>query len=434
MEWYVAGAGIVSALVFLIALGIPIPFAMVAASLPFLWIGQDFSMSVATAEMMLWKSWDSYILVSIPLFIFLGDIVAHSAIGTRLYDAMHRSVPVRGAAAYGTVGACAGFGAVCGSSMIGAMTIGRVALPEMLRLGYSSRLASGVIAAGGTLSVLIPPSLILIFYGVMTDQSIGRLFIAGVIPGIILTVLFAVVVLVWGLVSAKSLPTDEGQTGQSMAAVAAGLLPPLVIGVVIFGSLYFGIATPTEAAAIAVLLTVFIAATFGGLTWKGLTQAMWSSVQTLGFLGVLLFAAVLFGFVLDYYRIPQELTSTVSGANLSPYSVLALVLLFLIIIGMFLEPMAIAFIVLPALAPMVKAAGFDMIWFGILFTLTMEIAVLTPPVGINLYVLQSMAPDKVTIGDVVLGSLPFILAMVLLIGLIILVPDLAMWLVRKMSA
>jgi tripartite ATP-independent transporter DctM subunit len=432
MEWYLAGAAIVALLVFLIALGLPIPFALVASCLPFLWQIQTFESSVMTTEMMLWQAWDSYVLVSIPLFIFLGDLVAHSNIGSRLYDAIHRGVPIRGAAAHGSVGACAAFGAVCGSSMIGALTIGRVALPEMLRLGYSPRLSAGVLAAGGTLSVLIPPSLILLFYGIITNESIGRLFVAGVVPGILLTLLFSMIIALWTLARSADVPKRDVGGQWSLGAFFAGLVPPIIIGLIIFGSIYFGIATPTEAAAIAVAVTLVLAFAIGGLTIRGLGDSLWASIKTIGFLGILLSSALLFGFVLNYYRIPQELATLVRTAELSPYMILLLVIGFLLLIGMFLEPVAIIFICLPTLYPVVRAAGFDMVWFGVVFTITMEIAVLTPPVGLNLYVLQSMAPDRVSITDVIAGTAPFILAMVGLIVLLIVSPEIATYLVQGM--
>ncbi|MCB1914082.1 MAG: TRAP transporter large permease subunit, partial [Rhodocyclaceae bacterium] len=170
---------------------------------------QDFSTSLISAELMLWRVWVDYILLAVPLFVFLGELVGRSRIGPRLYHMMHRGVPMTGSAAYGSVGACAGFGAICGSSMIGALTIGSVALPEMLRLGYGKRIASGVIAAGGTLSVLIPPSLILLFYGIVTEVSIGQLFIAGVVPGLILTALFVLVILGWRILRPSDIPDSD---------------------------------------------------------------------------------------------------------------------------------------------------------------------------------------------------------------------------------
>ncbi|MGH6903794.1 MAG: TRAP transporter large permease [Geminicoccaceae bacterium] len=432
MEWYVVGGGLVALLVALIGLGLPIPFALAAASLPFLWTIQDWSTSLISAELMLWGTWVNYILLSVPLFVLLGELVARSQIGPRLYQVMHSGVPIPGSAAFGSIGACAGFGAICGSSMVGALTIGGVALPQMLKLGYGTRLASGVLAAGGTLSVLIPPSLILLFYGIVTDVSIGALFIAGVVPGLILTALFVAVVVVWLFWRPTDIPRlDVGHRWSFIEAFVA-LTPVVIIAFVIIASIYFGIATPTEAAAVASVLTVLLAVTIGRMTMRGFVEALKATVRTMGYLGLLLSAALLFGFVLNYHRVPQQFTDAFLALDLTPEMALAMVILFYIIAGMFLEPTSMTFITLPTLFPLVEAAGYDLVWFGIIYTVTMEIAVLTPPVGLNLYVIQGLAPQQVSIGDVVVGCLPFIVALCTLIGLLLLFPQIALWLPSAM--
>ena len=316
--------------------------------------------------------------------------------------------------------------------MVGALTIGGVALPEMLRLGYGKRLSSGVLAAGGTLSVLIPPSLILLFYGIVTDQSIGDLFIAGVIPGIILVSSFVVVVLIWGILKPEDIPSSEDAAKMPLLMIINTVGPVVLIGLVITVAIYAGIATPTEAAAVAALLTVILAFGVGGLTWQGFKDAIFATMRTMGYLGLLLSAGVLFGFVLTYYRVPQQFTELFLSFDLSPTTVLMIVLVFYIILGMFLEPVSMTFITLPTIYPLMDAAGFDLIWFGVVYTITMEIAVLTPPVGLNLYVIQAISRDQVTIGDVIIGCLPFIGMMVLLIALLIGLPDLALWLPGQM--
>ncbi|EAQ24285.1 TRAP transporter large permease [Roseovarius sp. 217] len=432
MEWYEVGLGLLGLLMFLIAVGVPIPFALAAASLPFLWQIQTFETSIASAELKLWGVWIDYILLAVPLFVFLGELIGKSSIGPNLYQFLHQGVRVRGSAAYGSIGACAGFGAVCGSSMVGALTIGGVALPEMLRLGYGKRLSSGVLAAGGTLSVLLPPSLILLFYGIVTDQSIGDLFIAGVIPGLILVTSFSVVVLVWGILKPGDIPDREVAVKMGLVQIAATIAPIALIGLVITVAIYAGIATPTEASAVAALLTVILAFGVGGLTWQGFKEALFATMRTMGYLGLLLSAGVLFGFVLTYYRVPQQFTELFLSFDLSPYVVLTIVLIFYIVLGMFLEPVSMTFITLPTIFPLMSAAGFDLIWFGVVYTITMEIAVLTPPVGLNLYVIQGIGRGQVSIGDVIMGCLPFIGALVLLIVILILVPETALWLPDQM--
>lgn len=433
MEWYEVGLGLLGLLVLLIALGLPIPFALAAASLPFLWQIQTFETSLVSAQLKLWGVWINYILLAVPLFVFLGELISRSNIGANLYDFMHRGVRLRGSAAYGSIGACAGFGAVCGSSMVGSLTIGGVALPEMLRLGYGRRLASGVLAAGGTLSVLLPPSLILLFYGIVTDQSIGKLFMAGVVPGLILAALFVLVVVFWAWVRPQDVPERDQGPRMRLLQMALALGPVVIIGAVITVAIYGGIATPTEAAAVAALATVGLAVGVGGLRWAGFVAAVMATMRTMGYLGLLLSAGVLFGFVLNYYRVPQQFTALFLSFELAPYMVLALVILFYIALGMFLEPVSMTFITLPVIVPLIVAAGFDLIWFGIIYTITMEIAVLTPPVGLNLYVIQGISRGKVSVGDVIAGSLPFIGALVLLVGLMIVFPQAALWLPQQVN-
>ncbi|NVO58103.1 TRAP transporter large permease [Rhodobacteraceae bacterium B1Z28] len=432
MEWYVVGLGLLGLLMLFISIGLPIPFALAAASLPFLWQIQGWETSIVSSELKLWGVWIDYILLAVPLFVFLGELIGKSNIGPNLYQFLHQGVRIKGSAAYGSIGASAGFGAVCGSSMVGALTIGGVALPEMLRLGYGKRLSSGVLAAGGTLSVLIPPSLILLFYGIVTDQSIGDLFIAGVVPGLILVSSFVVVVLVWGILKPQDIPSSENATKMPMMMIISTVGPVVLIGLVITVAIYAGIATPTEAAAVAALLTVVLAFWVGGLTWKGFKDSIFATMRTMGYLGLLLSAGVLFGFVLTYYRVPQQFTELFLSFDLSPYTVLAIVLIFYIILGMFLEPVSMTFITLPTIYPLMNAAGFDLIWFGVVYTITMEIAVLTPPVGLNLYVIQAIGREQVTIGDVIMGCLPFIGAMILLISILIVAPDVALWLPEQM--
>ena len=433
MEWYTVGIGLLSLLMFFIAIGLPIPFALAAASLPFLWSVQDFSTSLVSSELKLWGVWVDYILLAVPLFVLLGELIARSRIGPNLYRFMHQGIPIHGSAAYGSIGACAGFGAVCGSSMVGSLTIGGVALPEMLKLGYGKRLSSGVLAAGGTLSVLIPPSLILLFYGIVTDTSIGELFMAGVIPGLVLVGLFIGIVVVWARVNPDEVPERDATEKLPLREILGAVGPIILIGFVITVAIYTGIATPTEAAAVSALLTIILAFTVGGLSLSGFIDALKSTMKTMGYLGLLMSAGVLFGFVLTYYRVPQQFSDVFLAWQLSPYLILAMVIAFYVVIGMFLDPISMTVITLPTLYPMINAAGFDMIWFGVVYTITMEVAMLTPPVGINLYVIQGLAPDKIKLSDVIYGSIPFVGALVLLIGLMIAIPDLALWLPEAMG-
>ena len=433
MEWYHVGAGLLLLLVLFIGIGLSIPFALAAASLPFLFYIQGWSTALVSSELKLWGVWIDYVLLAVPLFVFLGELIGRSSIGPNLYQFMHRGVRVRGSAAYGSIAACAGFGAVCGSSMVGSLTIGGVALPEMQKLGYDNRLSSGVLAAGGTLSVLIPPSLILLFYGIVTDTSIGELFIAGIVPGIVLVLLFCAVVFIWGRMRPAHIPEVDRTARSSLRQMMVSLGPIFAIGLVITLSIYTGIATPTEAAAVAALLTVILAFAVGGLDFAGFKAALFATMRTMGYLGLLLSAGVLFGFVMTYYRVPQQFTELFMSYQLGPWVVLAIVIVFYIVLGMFLEPVSMTFITLPTIFPLMQAAGFDLVWFGIVYTITMEIAVLTPPVGLNLYVIQGISRGSIAIGEVINGCLPFIASMCVLIALLIAVPEVATWLPQAMK-
>ena len=427
MEWYWVGLGLLTLLVFFIGVGVPIPFALAAASMPFLFQVQGWSTSLVSTELKLWGVWIDYILLAVPMFVFMGELIGRSTIGPNLYRLLHQGFQVRGSAAYGSIGACAGFGAVCGSSMVGSLTIGGIALPEMIKLGYHPRLASGVLAAGGTLSVLIPPSLILLFYGIVTDQSIGELFIAGVVPGIILVSLFVIVVMIWGRLYPHHVPNADPSDRWMASAIIRTIGPIALIGAVITVSIYTGIATPTEAGGVAALLTLILAVWVGELRWRHFIEALMATMKTMGYLGLLLSAGVLFGFVLTYYRVPQQFTELFLSWSLSPYAVLMIVVAFYIILGMFLEPVSMTFITLPTIYPLIHAAGFDLVWFGVVFTITMEIAVLTPPVGLNLFVIKGIGGNSVTISDVIYGCLPFLAALSLLIVALIFMPDIALW-------
>ena len=433
MEWYEVGIGLLALLMLFIGIGLPIPFALAGAALPFLLYIQGWDTALVSSELKLWGVWIDYILLAVPLFVFLGELIGRSNIGPNLFQFMHRGVRVRGSAAYGSIAACAGFGAVCGSSMVGSLTIGGVALPEMKKLGYDNRLSSGVLAAGGTLSVLIPPSLILLFYGIVTDTSIGGLFIAGIVPGVILVAMFCSVVYVWGRIRPSHIPNVDETSRSSVREMLVSVGPIFLIGLVITFSIYTGVATPTEAAAVAALLTAVLAFSVGGLDWAGFKGSLTATMRTMGYLGLLLSAGVLFGFVLTYYRVPQQFTELFVSFDLSPYAVLAIVLVFYMVLGMFLEPVSMTFITLPTIFPLMQSAGFDMIWFGIVYTITMEIAVLTPPVGLNLYVIQNISRGTISIGEVITGCLPFIAAMVALIAMLIMMPGTATWLPELMK-
>ena len=256
---------------------------------------------------------------------------------------------------------------------------------------------------------------------------------AGVVPGLVLVCLFVGVVLLWGRIYPSESPTRDKTDKLPLKEILSAIGPVILIGLTITVAIYTGIATPTEAAAISALLTIILAFTVGGLTIQGFIDALKSTLKTMGYLGLLMSAGVLFGFVLTYYRVPQQFSDLFLALQLSPYLILGMIILFYVIIGMFLDPISMTVITLPTLFPLISAAGFDMIWFGVVYTITMEVAMLTPPVGLNLYVIQGLSPKNIQLSDVIYGSLPFIGALVTLIALMIAFPDIALWLPEAMD-
>lgn len=421
----------VGALLLLLATGVPVAVATgllgvlgVYAFLPPAAISQLATLVFSQAG--------SFVLVIVPLYVLMGELLASSGIGRDLFDAARawfRGVP--GALAVGTVFACSGFAAVCGSSPVTAATIGSMSVPEMIRHGYDRRLAFGVTAAGGTLGILIPPSIPLILYGVITETSIGALFMAGVVPGLAMAVLLSLTAMLVASrapsvvhAAAPSLPA-----GRSLKAVA----PVLLLGIGVLGSIYAGIATPTEAGAVGVAGALAIAAARRSLGRSVLGEALGATARTTAMFILLMVAGLFASFVLARLGIPQGLARTIVALDVAPWAIMAMINLALIVLGMFMDPMSILVIMVPALYPSVLALGFDPVWFGIVLTINIEIAAITPPVGFNLFVLKATIPDA-DLAEISAGSLIFVVPLALGIGLLIAFPQIALFLPRLMAA
>jgi C4-dicarboxylate transporter, DctM subunit len=435
MEWYVAGSLVLGLMIFLILAGVPIPFALGIASvvlmLPALGL-EKLGPAIAVRTFGLWSSFG---LMAIPLFVLVGEVVSVSGLGYKLYEAIYRSVPLPGGLAAASVIACALFGAVNGSSMVGAITIGTVAVPEMLRRGYDRRLATGVVAAGGTLSVLIPPSLIMIYYGVVTETNIFDLFVAGIIPGIIMTagyICYVVLTVIKRPEKAPAPPSDTIPTLGQRLGLASKAWGVVFLAAIIAVPLYTGIATPTEVAGIGAFAALVVAVLAQRMRWRnGLETCLTNTARTMGFVGVLIASAITFGLVLDYYRVTEGIGRLVESLPFSPNVVLFAIIVFLFLAGMVMEPTSIVFIIVPIIFPAIEKLGFNPIWFGVVYTILMEQAVLTPPVGLNLYVIQGISRGKVSLGDVISGSIPFIIIQSLVIVLLFIFPQIALWLPGK---
>jgi len=429
VEWYTVGLMVLGIMLFLTTIGVPIPFALGIASIVLLVPAVGLDKLGPAVAIRTFGVWWSFGLMAVPLFILVGEIVSVSGLGNKLYEAIYRSLPLPGGLAAASIVACALFGAVNGSSMVGALTIGTVAVPEMLRRGYDRRLVTGVIAAGGTLSVLIPPSLIMIYYGVVTQTNIFDLFLAGIIPGIIMTVGYMAYVVILALRRPElAPPSDAKPTVRQRVRLASRAWGIVFLAAIIAVPLYTGAATPTEVAGLGAFAALVIAILTQRMRWKnGMQLCLSNAARTMGFVGILIAAAMTFGLVLDFYQVTQGVASLVQSLPFPPTIVLIFIIVLLFFVGMFMEPTSIVFIVLPIIFPAVESLGFNPIWFGIIYTITMEMAVLTPPVGLNLYVIQGITRGEASLSDVILGSIPFLIIQALVIVLVFNFPQLALW-------
>jgi tripartite ATP-independent transporter DctM subunit len=364
----------------------------------------------------------------------MGHIANETGIGRELYATAqiwlrHR----RGGLAMATVAACAGFAAISGSSVATAATMTTVALPQMRKLGYDPRLATGSVAAGGTLGILIPPSVIFLIYGFLTEQSIGKLFLAGILPGILLTVMF---ILTIAVVTWRD-PRQAPQT-QVRATLAERLLALRDVWAVaalfalVIGGMYGGAFTATEAAGVGAFGTLLVALLRGRLTWAGLWRALTSTVETVAIVTVILIGAVVLGYFLAVTQLPMKLAQMLAGSGLSPTSIMLMIIAAYLVMGAFMDELAMILLTVPILFPVVQTIGYDPIWFGVIIVIVCQAGMIAPPVGLNVFVISGMVKD-VPMQDIYRGILPFLTAMVLLLAILMAAPEIALYLPRTMK-
>ena len=421
-------AGFVAALIFLMALRIPVAVSMgligMAGTMAFV-----SPRAVVQIANLAYSQTNSFVLVVVPLFVLMGEVIAISGLGTSLFRAAAlwlRRLP--GGLAIGTIAACTGFAAVCGSSPVTAATMGSLAYPEMVKRGYSKRLALGATAAGGTLGILIPPSVPMILYGVITNTSIGKLFLAGIIPGLMLATLLSLTVVVQVLLRPQDAPkiTDAVPTRERLLATGEAA-PIVIISVLVIGSIYAGFATPTEAGAVGAASSILVAMAMRKLRAKAFWRALDRTVRTTAMFMLLLIGGIFSSFVLTRLGVPQGLSSFLTGLDVPPVMIIIAINIFLLILGMFMDPLSILVIVVPIFLHTVVGLGYDAIWFGIIVTIQIEIAAISPPVGFNLFVLRGAAPGS-TLQDAMMGSLVFIIPMLLGVALLMAFPQIALFL------
>jgi tripartite ATP-independent transporter DctM subunit len=385
---------------------------------------------LSTFGSQLWSTMNNYLLTAIPLFILMGELLLRAGVTTRMYESLSDWLkPLPGRLLHTNIGACALFSAISGSSVATAATIGSVAMPELEKRAYSEKWVLGTIAAGGTLGILIPPSVNLIVYGAMTDTSIGALFLGGLIPGLALTGIFMVIVIVAAMFQPKIAGEREATDPLGVRLVRLkGLLPPLGIFLIVVGSIYGGFATPTEAAAVGVVLAFLLAAANGVLNIRMLHDAFISSVKTSSLILLIMVAAFYLNFISSMIGVPQAMSQLITMWGADPLTIVWVLVVFYLILGCFLETMSMMIATIPIVFPIIQHIGLDPVWFGIFLVMMMELALITPPVGMNLYVVQGIRSRGGKMSDIFLGVLPFIGGLLLLVAIIIYVPQLATWL------
>lgn len=376
-----------------------------------------------------WEQSIEFILVAIPMFILLGEIMLRAGIALRMYNAVIQWLSwLPGGLMHANIGSSAIFAASSGSSVATAATVGTVAYPEIEKRAYNEKLFLGSLAAGGTLGILIPPSINLIIYGLLTDSSVPELYLAGIFPGLILAALFMSVIIIaclwkseWG---GDKVETDWA----ARIRVLPDLLPPIVLFMAVVGSIYAGIATPTEAASIGVVFALIIAAMNRALNVEMLKAAFEGTMRSTAMIMLIILAAVFLNFVLGFMGITQTILETIKNLGWTPMETMLVIICFYLVLGMFMETLSMMLTTIPVVFPIVVHMGFDPIWFGIMITVLMEAALITPPIGINLYVVHGIRARGGKFSDVSIGAVPFLFAMFFLIGFLLIVPGIATWL------
>ncbi len=409
--------------------GLPVAFSLGSTSALLIWL-QDLPAGIIGHT--LFSSLDSFVLLAVPLFILMSQILLEGKVGDGLFDAMNvwvRHLP--GGLAIATILSCAFFAAITGSSAATAATVGLVALPALLERGYERRFVYGLIAAGGTLGILIPPSIPMILYGAVTEESVGRLFMAGVVPGLVLTGLFMAYA-VWKSRRGGFRPMERASWEERWRVTrqnAWGILLPLLI----LGGIYTGAFTPTEAAAVGLIYSLAVTLIiYRTLRLRDIPGVCLRSVGTSCMIAMIMAGALLFGKVMTLLEIPQALTHSVVAANLSPLAFILAMNVVMLLLGCVLETVSIILLTMPLVAPLLGLLGIDPIWYAVIVTVNMEMALITPPVGVNLYVISGISKEA-RMADIINGVLPFLLIMVVMLVIVVAFPQLSLWLPAAMK-
>lgn len=374
------------------------------------------------------ETMNSFTFTAIPLFVFMGTIYAQTGIAKDLFRGAEKILGnIPGSLASAMIVANAIFGAISGSSLAAAATFGKICFPEMEKAGYNPKLSLGAIAISGTLSVLIPPSLIMIIYGGWQDVSVARLFAGGIIPGIILTAFFIITISILVIRNPQLAPKTKESSLKEKFQALLNLLPFLVVILLVLGTIFGGIMTPTEAASLGALLSIVLSLTYRQMSWLALKESMLTAVNISAMIAFVLFTARMLGQVFQYIGLTEAFAAFMTGLPLGKYTIFALICIMYLILGCFFDAISMLVLTLPFVAPLIKNLGFDLIWFGVTYVVLAEIGLVTPPFGLNLFVLKGVI-QKYEITYIFAGTLPFLIAAGILIVLLTIFPDLVLWL------
>ena len=420
--------------IFILALlRVPLAFAMGIVGIAGMGLTRGWMPALASTAQVVQETGFAYTLSVIPLFILMGNFVARAGLAHELFAAAYAFIGhFRGGLAHATVAACAGFGAICGSSIATAATMSKVAYPSMKKLGYSDSLATGVMAAGGTLGIMIPPSTIMVIYGIITETNIGKLFAAGVIPGILTALLMMAGIAVMTARDPSHAPAGERSTWPQRWKALRGIWGVVVLVFIVLGGIYGGVFTATEGAGIGASGAFLFALARGRLTWAVLYQVLVESARTTAMLFTLLIAATIFANFVNFTTMPGDLKTWITGQGLSPTMIIAAMMLIYVVLGTVMEELTMVLLTIPLFFPIVTALGFDPVWFGVLIVMIVQIGLISPPVGMNLFVLNSLLPG-VGLGAIFRGCWPFVAVMIFVLVLLVAFPQISLWLPSLMA-
>jgi len=371
---------------------------------------------------------NSWSLAAMPLFVFMGGICLHGGISDGLYKGASSLLRgLRGGLLHSNIVACALFSAISGSTTATAVTVGSIAIPELNKRGYSDPITTGSLAAGSILGSMIPPSTVFIIYGFMTNTSIGKLFMAGLVPGICLALLYMVVIVLWVTIKPNVAPKETKTDLKTMFKDIKGLIPILVISGIVLGGIYFGVFTPVEGGAVGCVTAVIVSLVMRRLSWEGIRKAAMATIKTTTFLMMIIVGSSILSNVLAALRIPFHIASWIISLQISPMAILFGFVIMYLVFGCVIESLPVLIMTLPIVFPVIKELGFDPIWFGVIVTLLTQIAMITPPVGVSLYAIHGLR-NRGSQMDVILGTLPFLGAALLMVAIVILFPPLSTWL------